>query len=995
MFLDTKLSTLSLRIITTQVTLIGLAFSLVGCDFEQAKETVIELVESPTADAGANQSVSGYEDVTLNGIDTAPDGESYTYQWTQLSGDTVTLQDEDSLTPSFTAPMNDQALSFRLTATSSQGFSATDEVEIAVDNGLVVAPSVNTLAYVSTDQNDYDVEADCPVYEPNWYEPGWDWSANPRYEFDAGPVVVVLGDDYSYLSAEEGTALTALQTDPAMQQNLIDNLLEIRRLMTEDYKISISNTVSNDSGKCYRTSMFVNGTVIWNNDTVPTSGAGTSAYSDMIPYMEIPHAEIIAMTADDAPIQRTIPHEFLHAQQFDITRGYQEGWWWYVESYAMFFANGIRGTADYLPGYHFLRHWAIDSAMTRYNSWPFWMFLADRYGYEFTADILQRYVDPEESALEFIKRIAPFDCSEADANCRSAAMANLYADFANSTVNYGVYSDMLNIDVRSYALDTPWGDPRVSGRLEQVAEGQYRIPDWLAPQRFAHNIIRLIPDPDSEVLSITLDGWDVPERGAEWRATVVATLDDSTLPPEEASAPMFMGGTQHINLSDWEAELGKPIQRLELVVAAVPSNWKRDQDLPAFSGPYRGPVLDRYVYELKISGAWPQGHEPQALREAPGVSGAVHANGGGFVADTASVAPSAYVDAEARILGSAQVLGNARIEGRAVISGSAVINDQAIVSSDVHVGDTARVDFSATARDGVYLAGGAQLTENGKMQGDGYYYGGFTVSGQGVALGSHINTITQNATITGTAISNGHGWIDGGSTIDTGTPYEGPGNYWSENDQGLFMHYDFSAPHPYRVKDIHVDSDAYYLDLNGAPAGAVPLQPDTTLSSSVLELTGTGYLSLPKWLLDQTSYNLQMKLNWQGGGLSTQTLLEAATERGERVSVQLVPIDANSFDLRLQFVSRDGVSLSQSVLLSDTTLTSDVWLDIALLFDDASKELKITTVPVGGGSAGESALTIPYATREFDYDTLDIRVGAAVEGEAALHARLDEIMLYR
>ncbi|QKQ25806.1 hypothetical protein [Candidatus Reidiella endopervernicosa] len=98
------------------------------------------------------------------------------------------------------------------------------------------------------------------------------------------------------------------------------------------------------------------------------------------------------------------------------------------------------------------------------------------------------------------------------------------------------------------------------------------------------------------------------------------------------------GGRKNINLSDWEAELGKPIQRLELVVAAVPSNWKRDQDLPAFSGPYRGPVLDRYVYELKISGAWPQGHEPQALREAPGVSGAVHANGGGFVADTASVA---------------------------------------------------------------------------------------------------------------------------------------------------------------------------------------------------------------------------------------------------------------------------------------------------------------------------------------------------------------------
>jgi len=119
---------------------------------------------------------------------------------------------------------------------------------------------------------------------------------------------------------------------------------------------------------------------------------------------------------------------------------------------------------------------------------------------------------------------------------------------------------MGGVDNRAIATDLVWS--RSDVLLDKVGDNRYRIPDRLAPQRFAHNIIRLVPDPESDWLSITLDGWEVPERRARWYATIVATLDESTVPPVEAYSEMLMSGTQHINLRDWETELGATIKRL-------------------------------------------------------------------------------------------------------------------------------------------------------------------------------------------------------------------------------------------------------------------------------------------------------------------------------------------------------------------------------------------------------------------------------------------------
>ena len=60
-----------------------------------------------------------------------------------------------------------------------------------------------------------------------------------------------------------------------------------------------------------------------------------------------------------------------------------------------------------------------------------------------------------------------------------------------------------------------------------------------------------------------------------------------------------------------------------------------------------------------------------------------HSNGGGWVADTATVADSAYVGPDARVFGDAEVSGNARVSDNARVSGYAKVFGNALVSGDL------------------------------------------------------------------------------------------------------------------------------------------------------------------------------------------------------------------------------------------------------------------------------------------------------------------------
>lgn len=958
-----------------------------------------------TAFAGADASATGRSIVTLSGSAT---GGGTEFSWKQVLGDAVDLSGPSEAEASFQAPAGDQTLIFELTVTDQNENQAKDQVSITVDNQLRLAPSISYHTYSATDPGDFDQRSDCPSFAANWIEPSWDWSVGPLHQINSDSIAVSFGSDYSALSTADAAVMTSLQTDPTLQQNLIDNLDAMRQRIIDEHKIQVNNIVSNDTGLCHRTDMFVRGTLIWNSDTYAISGAGTAGYANRIAYMEVPHTEVINMTVANADSQRTIPHEYIHTLQFDLDRGIQEGWQWYVESFATFVSNDLGNTSDYLPGYHIARHWGIDSAMTRYNTWVFWWFLGHTFGREFTADILQRRADPDENLFEFIRRVAPFDCAADDAACRDQAMTNLYAAFANSTANYGIYSTGLNMDVRSYALDGDYGLYRQSDYMIEVSDNRYRPADWLAPQRFAHNIIELVPDPESDWLSITLEPWQIPNRESDWRATLIATLDESVVPPVEARQPMFSTGTQHVNLAQWQQTLGSDIQRLELVIAAAPGNEKNAQELPAFSGPYRFPELDRYVYELTLDGAWPKGHEPDRLREAPSESGANHANGGGFVADTASVDSSAYIGPEARVLGYAQVRDSARIEGRATIAGNAIVRDDAIVSSSASVRGSAIVEGFATVRDNVDINNSVQLSAHSKLQGSGYFYGSFNVTDQAFAGGFHMNTTTSNATMSGTALSNGHSWIDSGDSLTTGGPYDGPSNYWSEDNNGLLLHYDFETDHVYRVKDEQLDQDAYFLGIDATPLTALPLLENTTLSSRVLNLTQQGFLELPRHLVDQTSYALALKFNWSGNSVdqTDQYLLDAANEAGEQLAIRLLPGLNDSYRLQLVFTDRDGQTLNST--LTDNMLLKDEWINLELNYSASSGQLSLQSTTLDLAHSHQVTLTLPYHTRAFEHDTLRVRLGAPtnytlerslnsneLSAESLVHAQIDDIQLSR
>jgi hypothetical protein len=121
-------------------------------DGETATDTVnvqvnnVVVNQPPTADAGTDQTVNEGDSVTLDGSGSSdPDGDTLTYAWTQTAGTQVTLSDASSATPSFTAPdvgADGDTLTFELTVNDGNGHTATDTVNIVVQN-INQAPTAN------------------------------------------------------------------------------------------------------------------------------------------------------------------------------------------------------------------------------------------------------------------------------------------------------------------------------------------------------------------------------------------------------------------------------------------------------------------------------------------------------------------------------------------------------------------------------------------------------------------------------------------------------------------------------------------------------------------------------------------------------------------------------------------------------------------------------------------------------------------------------------
>ncbi len=128
-----------------------------GAGMLDAHQAVLAVSTAPSVNAGIDQSVAHGATVSLSATasDDAYSG-AKTYQWGQTSGASITLQNTNASSTSFTAPATDETLVFQITVTDDTGLTATDTINV-----IVSSPDTTPDAFSFTDQT--DVERSTPI----------------------------------------------------------------------------------------------------------------------------------------------------------------------------------------------------------------------------------------------------------------------------------------------------------------------------------------------------------------------------------------------------------------------------------------------------------------------------------------------------------------------------------------------------------------------------------------------------------------------------------------------------------------------------------------------------------------------------------------------------------------------------------------------------------------------------------------------------------------
>jgi carbonic anhydrase/acetyltransferase-like protein (isoleucine patch superfamily) len=268
----------------------------------------------------------------------------------------------------------------------------------------------------------------------------------------------------------------------------------------------------------------------------------------------------------------------------------------------------------------------------------------------------------------------------------------------------------------------------------QDKPGWYRVPFERAPERFAYMMHELVPVGNE--ITVTLQGFDLFGTTEDWRWSLAAA--DETW-DNVSYSPLFAPGSGSITMQPGQT-------KLFLIVTAAPSDSSlnlayTDNDYPVDKHPDRL----RYAYEVAMTGAVPAVTQRQLNLTT--TSGRIHSNGGGWVANTATVNASAYVGPNARVLGTAKIYNNARVEDYAVVMDSATVQNNAIVSGHALVMGSALIRDYARIRD-------RAIVQSSTVRDS--------------ALVEDYASVSGSATIRDTAIVQGCSTISGGTLSDTG-----------------------------------------------------------------------------------------------------------------------------------------------------------------------------------------------------------------------------------
>jgi len=253
-----------------------------------------------------------------------------------------------------------------------------------------------------------------------------------------------------------------------------------------------------------------------------------------------------------------------------------------------------------------------------------------------------------------------------------------------------------------------------------------------------------------------------------------------------------------------------------------------------------------------------------------------HGNGGGFVADNASVAPTAYVGPNAMVLDGARVEGNACIKEYAVVIGSdAVVSGNAKIGGRAWVFGNIKVDGNARILESVLLTTNFRFRGGYHVRSDHYTEGKAHVTGNAVIKGEHImqlcyatdQVLTGGLVVDYTAKIANHasGVFSSGRFCHDGpynwayTPLARLGHNLSNGpDSGaLYANWEFDYPKIYLLEDSYVNN-------NGILHGKPEFSSDDD-HKYVFFNGADQYAEAPPSVADFGELTIDMGINWSGG----------------------------------------------------------------------------------------------------------------------------------
>lgn len=502
-----------------------------------------------------------------------------------------------------------------------------------------------------------DLVAEKTVYIPTAFKTDpvlttWSWSKSWQ---SANFVLFwgnVVGADPSHYND------TSLQFHP---QSICDTLEKIYTRYVTDIGFC-SDAPAKNLGK-YKIIVVMNDT--WGAGG-PTGWAFGGAYDGVIGAMWVhPHA-----TRDG----HVTSHEFAHClqnmqaiQENNLGGGFTNydpaGFFW--ETHANFMRCQVypQYAASDLPRWMStgMFHWS--STRHHYDNFRLLFYMQQTDGMTMVNRLWKESL-PNEHPLETYRRLKGWD---------QEALNHFMYDYVKRevTYDYNEFGSIMRAERERLRTTEPHKLWRQHTMLVQLNDstGRYMVPEAFAPQDHGFNIIPLYPTCINQVVHIKFKGHTEVNTTAGWRYGFVAVKAD--------------GVTARYGIAHSEAEseisfqLNPDETRLYLVVMGAPSAHQ------SYAWEAGWPKINRYPYELRIVNALPEGYQP-GFRAEYKMNGHIHLNGGGWVANTASVSPSVYVGPRAMVLGNAQLSGEVRIDGTAWVE-NAIVRDSVVIDGNANV----------------------------------------------------------------------------------------------------------------------------------------------------------------------------------------------------------------------------------------------------------------------------------------------------------------------